>query len=143
MADDPFRFERPARRPTGIALVAAGVMVLLFLVFAVGAHPLIVAALALVIAPAVWDIARDSRATFEIADGAIAWQSGRRGGRADLARLDEAKLATTLDFSQRLTLLMKDGTRVRVPPECLPGGRVLDAEFTRRGIPNRRSLFSF
>ena len=138
-----FRFERPARRPAGYGMIGAGLAVLAVFIFVVDAHPLVVAIAALIIAPALYDIIRGGTATLSLSDREIAWSSGSRQGSVPLDRIDRVKLATTLDFSQRATLELKDGGKLRLPPECLPGGRILDAECERRGLPHRRSLFSF
>jgi len=60
-----------------------------------------------------------------------------------LGRIAEVRLATTLDFSQRATLLLDSGERLRIPPECLPPGRLIDAALAARGLPHQRSLFGF
>ena len=140
---EPFAFRRPARRPAALALVALALVFLAFLIFAVGAHPLIVTLVALLVAPAVWDVIRNAEATLEIDDTHLRWTSGARAGTARLDEIDEAVLATTLDFSQRASLHLPGAARMRIPPECLPPGRTLDAIFEARGIPHRRSLFSF
>ena len=123
---------------TGIGLVG-----LAGLIFGIDAHPVVIALFALLLAPAIWDVIRDGRATLAIDTDSVTWKSGARSGMVTIHEIDEAKLATTLDFSQRATLLLKNGQKLRIPSECLPGGRVLDAEMEKRGIRNRRSLFSF
>lgn len=140
---EPLRFARGARRPGALALLGAGLALLAALIFLVEAHPLAVALLALLLAPALWDAIRNTQASVEIDDTHLKWRSGRRGADVPLDRIEEAVLATTLDFSQRLRLRLKGGESQRVPPECLPPGRALDAAFTARGIPHKRSLFSF
>lgn len=124
-------------------MVGAGLVFLGLLIFAVGAHPLIVAIVALLIAPALWDVLRDACATLTVDDTSIGWQTGARTASVPFTAIDEVVLATTLDFSQRASLRLTDGGRVRIPPECLPGGRRLDAALEARGVRNRRSLFSF
>ena len=138
-----YRFARPARRPAAFAMVGAGIGLVALFIFVIDAHPLIVAVAALAVAPAAYDLARGTTATLTLTDRDIAWASGTRAVTVPLAEIDQAVLATTLDFSQRATLLLRDGRRVRIPPECLPGGRILDSELDARGIGNRRSLFSF
>ncbi|MEL6645794.1 MAG: hypothetical protein AAFQ79_17820 [Pseudomonadota bacterium] len=136
-------FTRNARRPAALAMVGVALVILLVLIFAVNAHPLIVTIFALLIAPAVWDVWRNADATLTVDDTGIRWSSGPRQAGAEWEAIDEVILATTLDFSQRASLRLTDGGRMRVPPECLPGGRVLDGVLEARGIRHRRSLFSF
>ncbi|MBT8457639.1 MAG: hypothetical protein KJO15_16210 [Alphaproteobacteria bacterium] len=143
MAIEPLSFERRARRPAGLAMVGVALAALLGLIFALDAHPVIVALFALLVAPALWDVIRDSHASIHLDETTFRWQSGARKGAVPFEEIDEAVLSTTLDFSQRASLRLKDGRRQRIPPECLPGGRVLDVALTERGVANRRSLFSF
>lgn len=124
-------------------MVGAGLAFLALLIFGVGAHPVIVAIVALLIAPALWDVLRDARASLSVDGAEIAWQTGARTAAVPFTAIDEVVLATTLDFSQRASLRLTDGGRIRIPPECLPGGRVLDNTLEARGIRHRRSLFSF
>ena len=124
-------------------MTGAGLGLLALFIFVIDAHVLIVVITALAVAPALYDLIRGATATLWLTEAEIGWTTGPRRVALPLERVDEVKLATTLDFSQRATLLLKDGQRLRIPPECLPGGRVLDTEFERRGIAHRRSLFSF
>ncbi len=142
MADE-FHYARPARRPAGFTMVGVGLVVLALFIFVIDAHPLLIAVTALAIAPALYDLIRGTTATLSLDDTRITWTSGARRGEVPLTEIDTARLATTLDFSQRATLILKDGAKLRLPPECLPPGRVLDGECEKRGISHRRSLFSF
>jgi hypothetical protein len=140
---EPFRFERSAREPRALALLAAAGLVLAFLVLVVGAAWWITGGLALLATPAAIDALRDARATLSLDDGTLTWSSGRRGQAIPIGRIAEVRLATTLDFSQRASLCLDTGERLRIPPECLPPGRALDAALADRRIPNHRSLFGF
>jgi hypothetical protein len=139
---EPFRFERSARGPRALALIGTALAVVLALVLLGGAW-WIVAALAVLTLPAVIEAVRDARATLTLDDDALSWSTGRRAQSVPLARIAEIRLATTLDFSQRATVHANTGQSLRIPPECLPGGRALDDALTARAIPHRRSLFGF
>ena len=143
MAPEPYHFARPARRPGAFVIVGVAIGLIVLFIYVIDAHYLIVTITALAVAPAIWDIWKGAVTTLSITGEAIAWESGPRTGSVPLDEIDRAVLATTLDFSQRATLHLRNGQRVRIPPECLPGGRILDAQFEQRGISHRRSLFSF
>lgn len=138
---EPFQFARRARRPGALALVATALGFLGFLVFGVVAHPVLIAVYALLISPAIWEIFRNARASLTLDSDAIAWQSGGRGHAVALADVDRVNLRTTLDFSQRATIHLKTGQKLRIPAECLPGGRALDHALDAQGVTNSRSLF--
>jgi hypothetical protein len=139
---EPFRFARSARGARALGLIGVALAALLGLIL-LGAAWWIAGALALLTLPAVVEAIRDRRATLTLDDAALSWSSGRRARRVPLARIAEVRLATTLDFSQRATVRADTGERLRIPPECLPPGRELDAALAARGIPNSRSLFGF
>lgn len=140
---EPFRYERSARDPRALALISAAILLLLFLLFVVEAAWWVAAILALLTMPAVMEALRDARATLTLDDHALTWSSGRRKGSVPLVRIAEVRLATTLDFSQRASLTLDTGQSLRIPPECLPPGRALDAALAARGLPHRRNLFGF
>ena len=141
MAD--FIHERSARDPRSLALIGIAVLVLLGMIFVVGAALWVIAVFALLTIPAIYDALRGARARLVLNDLTLGWQSGRRDQMIPLGRIEEVTLSTSLDFSQRATVQLTTGEKLRIPPECLPGGRLLDAELQARGVPHRRSLFSF
>lgn len=138
---DPFIFTRRARRPSAFIMTGIALIFLCVLIFGVQAHPVVVAAFAALISPALWDVFRNTETRLELDETEIRWQSGRRKGTIPLGEIDRVKLRTTLDFSQRATVQTKSGRKLRLPPECLPPGRTLDSLFEARGIPASRSLF--
>ena len=140
---EAFRFERRARDPWALALVALSVLSILGLVFLLDAAWWIPAGVGLLTLPAAVEALRDSRSWLVLDGQALSWSSGRRTQRVPLGRIAEVHLATTLDFSQRATLRLDTGERLRIPPHCLPPRRALDAALADRGLPHRRSLFAF
>lgn len=140
---EPFAFERRARDSRALALVGLSAVVILALVFVFDAAWWIPAAIGLLTLPAAVEALRDSRARLRLDQRALSWTSGRRTQDVPLGRIVEVRLATTLDFSQRATVQIDTGERLRIPPECLPPGRALDAALAANGLPHRRSVFGF
>lgn len=140
---EPFGFERRARDPRALGLVGLSVLVVLLLIFVIDAAWWIAGGIALLTLPAALEALRDSRARLHLDDQALSWSSGRRSQRVPLPRIADVQLATTLDFSQRATVHLDTGERLRIPTECLPPGRALDAALTALGLPHRRSTFGF
>jgi hypothetical protein len=140
---EAFRFERRAREPRALALIAGAGLVIAVLLFVVNAAWWLAPAVAVLALPAVTEALRDARFHLALDDRALSWESGRRRQSVPLDRIAEVRLATTLDVSQRATLRLDSGESLRIPPECLPPGRALDAALAARGIPHHRSLFGF
>ena len=138
---EPFVFERRARRPGAYLMVGLALLFLLVLIFGIGAHPLIAAVFAALIAPAVRDLWRDTTASLRIDDDRLTWKAGSRSGEVALADIAEVQARTALDLSQRAAILTENGEKHRIPMPCLPGGRQLDEALEARGVRVRRSLF--
>jgi hypothetical protein len=138
---EPFRFERRARDPRALSLLALAGLAVLVLVLAVETAWWIPAGIGLLALPAALEALRDSRSGLAIDAGALSWWSGRRTQAVPRALIAEVVLATGLDFSQRGTVRLHSGERLRIPPESLPPGRRLDAALSAAGLPHRRSLF--
>ena len=138
---DEFSFSRSGRKLTTIVYTAFAVIALFVLIFGLDAHPLIIAFFAVVVSPAVWDVIANNRAEFHISDESIRWQVGKRANDARLDEIDRVKARTAFDFSQRVSIRMRDGTRRAIPPPCIPPGRVLDSELEARGVRVERIIF--
>ncbi len=139
---EPFVFRKSARRPAGLVTALIALILLVILTFTVRAHPLIVAAFALLIAPAIWEIARNSQTEVIVDETTLSWKSGNRTGQIRLSEIDVVRIRTALDFSQRASLTLRDGQKLRLPAECLPGGRAFDLALEQRGVTVRRVLFT-
>ena len=140
---DPLVHRRHARSPRGVAIVAVALALIIGAVVLIDAAWWIAGIFLVLTLPAIWDLIRNREATLRLDDATLDWSSGRRAQSVPLAQIDQVSLSTTLDFSQRATVQVKSGEKLRIPPECLPGGRQLDRALDARGISNRRSLFSF
>ena len=138
---DEFSFSRSGRKLTTVVYTAFAVIALFVLIFGLDAHPLIIAFFAVVVSPAIWDVIANNTAEFHISDESIRWQVGRRANDARLDEIDRVKARTAFDFSQRVSIRMRDGTRRAIPPPCIPPGRVLDSELEARGVRVERIIF--
>jgi hypothetical protein len=123
--------------------VGLSILAILAMVLVIDAAWWIPAGIGLLTLPAAIEAIRDSRARLDLDDRVLSWSSGRRAQAVPLPRIAELSLSTALDFSQRATVHLDTGERLRIPPECLPPGRALDAALAARGLPHRRSLFGF
>ncbi|MGI9395025.1 MAG: hypothetical protein ACR2OY_10305 [Boseongicola sp.] len=138
---DDFNFSRSGRQLSSIAYTVFAVVGLAVLIFGIDAHPLISAFFAVIVLPAVWDVAVNNSAELSISDGRIQWRVGQRENDARLDGIDRVTARTGLDFSQRVSIRMNDGTKRAIPPPCIPPGRELDAELKSRGVTLERTLF--
>jgi hypothetical protein len=139
----PFAWERSGRNPRALLVVAAVWVGLAGLWLAFDAAPWVLAFPALATLPALWEYLADTRAGLVLGPDAIRWHSGRRGREVVFGRIEKVRFDTRLDMSVRVTLILRNGTRLRIPSHCLPPHRLLEAEMQARGIVTERHHFSF
>jgi len=97
---------------------------------------------ALATLPALWEFLADTRAGLVLGPDAIRWHSGRTGREVVFGQIDKVRFDTRLDFSVRVTLILRNGKRVRIPYHCLPPHKRLETELQARGLVTERHHFS-
>ena len=137
-----YRYEKQARTQRTLAILGAWWAMLAVLYFGLGAHPGIVAVLLLFSLPAVYDYGANATATLELTDRDIRWSSGRRSGAMPRAQIKRVRLDTRLDLSVRMTLETHQGGKLRLPYECVPKLKSLEAGLRSADIPFQRHAFS-
>lgn len=98
--------------------------------------------LALFTAPALWDVLSNRASGMTLSEDAITWTSGRYSGDVPVADVEKVRFDTRLDFSVRVTLLLRDETKVRLPYDALPPHRALEAAMNGMGLTTERHYFS-
>lgn len=140
---EEFRHEARGRdRRTALALAAVwaamGAAVLWL-----DAAPWVLAIPALFTLPALWDLISDRRAGLALGPERIEWHAGRQTGEVALTQIETVRFDTRLDLSVKTTLVLRSGRRIRLPQECLPPLRALEAALAERGVATERHHFSF
>jgi len=137
----PFSFTRQGRAPRTVAILIGVYTLLLAAVLLVEAAWWLMAILALPTLPALWDLYADPSAGVRLGDRRLDWHSGRRTGTLDLSEIDVMRFDTRWDFSVRVTAMLKDGKRVRLPYDTLPPHREFEAALTARDVKVVRHHF--
>jgi hypothetical protein len=101
----------------------------------------IVAFLTLFTLPALWDLVTNPPSGLTLNDTTLSWFTGKRSATVQLEEIDLIRLDTRLDFSVRVTLVLKTGTKIRLPFEATPRDQVLEDALTARGLKTRRTHF--
>ena len=136
-----FRFQRSARQPKSMAITGAALVALIGAVLVLHIHPVIAAIFALLLLPALWDIASNTRSELTLDTDTLSWRMGGRGDTFQLGEIERVNNKLSLDFSQKAVILMKTGARHRIPPPCVPPDGSLDAALSARDVAVERSLF--
>jgi hypothetical protein len=140
--DDAFEFTRHGRSRRAVLVLALIYGLLLAAVVLVDAAVWLMAVLALLTLPALWDLWRNPSAGVRLDATRLEWHSGRRAAWMDLAEIDHMRLDTRWDFSVRATAVPHTGKRVRLPFESLPPHRAFETTLTARGVRVERHHFS-
>lgn len=129
---------RNRRTAISITLIWLG---LLFIWIGLEAAPWIVLLLGLFTLPAVWDYVTDPPSGLSLSDDQIHWHSGKREASVGLDEIELVRLDTRLDFSVRVTLVLKTGAKVRLPFESTPPDQPMEEALNARGVATRRTHF--
>ncbi len=138
----PLSYYRSARTRT--AYIALGASILLW--FALGAVQTHWVILALFIIPpslVAWDLMKNDTAHFHMDDTHLTYGIGREEDRVAFDQIEILRLNRRLDFSWRVTMRLKDGNRLRLPPPCVPPMDEFERALEERDIAVDRILFAF
>jgi len=132
---------RGRNRATALVLVAvwAG---LAWLLIGLDAAPWIVAGLALFTIPALWDLVSDRPSGLTLTQDTLHFYSGQRRDTIAHRQIKAVRLDRRLDLSYRVSIVLRDDRRIRLPQDCLPRTDQLEAALTRAGISVQRHPFS-
>lgn len=117
-----------------LCLVTAGLIGLLVY----GLHWAIVAVLALVAVPSLVDVIFNPKASFELDENGIRWKNVTQEAELGFHQIKSVHIATRLGVAFRITLIMYDDAKVRIPEDVLPPRSELEAALERHNIPVNR-----
>ena len=139
---EPFRYRKTGRSVTTVCAVAGVWGLLLLLIVTVDAAPWLMALVGLATLPAVLDLLRNPLSGLDVGPEGMSWFWGARMGAIGWHEIDHVRLDTRLDLSVRAAAVLRSGRQVRLPYECTPPHRLLEAALEARGIRTERHHFS-
>ncbi|MFY0660217.1 MAG: hypothetical protein JXR15_06970 [Shimia sp.] len=134
---DTLQHTHHGRNPRSIVmlcLVSAGLLGLL----AIGVHWAIVVVLSLIAVPAFVDVIFNPIASFALDENGIRWKNVTQEAELGFHQIKSAHIATRLGVAFRITLIMFDDAKVRIPQDVLPPRTDLEAALSRHDIPIKR-----
>lgn len=142
-AAPPVLAHRASGRNARTALVLLGVWgLLLGLALILDAALWIMAGLALFTLPAVWDLVSDRASGLILTDNDLHWFSGQQQDTIPHLRIKTVRLDRRLDLSHRVSVVLADDRRIRLPQECLPDIDLLAGALEQAGLRVERHPFS-
>ncbi|WP_243612303.1 hypothetical protein [Shimia aestuarii] len=136
----PFRHQTRGRSLRTALAVAAALVVLIGL-YLVGTLLWLLAVFSLFLLPALLDLLRDPKGHFELTETDLKWDTPRLSAALPVARIAKARFDTRWDFSVRVTLILHDGKKLRIPQDVLPPHQALENAFKSLNIPVERHHF--
>jgi hypothetical protein len=143
MTEDPgYVFVRRGRSSRAALIVAATYAALLAVWVGLEAAPWVLAILALPTLPALWDLWRDPRSGLRLSADRLDWQAGTRGDGLALTLIDRVRIDLRWDRSARVTVILRDGQRQRLPDAALPPAADLQRALQAHGVATERHPFA-
>lgn len=136
-----FTYKRQGRSTATAAVVIAIWITLIAAYVFLDAALWVLAVFALFTLPAVVDFARDPESGMVLTERHLRWYSGARAAEIDVSEIERIRMDTRLDFSVRVTVILENGRKIRVPFESTPAHVQLEAALKARGIKTERFHF--
>ena len=142
MAAETLSYRHRGRSVLTLAIVLGVWFVLIAVYLLLDAAVWIVLLLGAFTLPAIWELFTNSNAGLDLTQDGIAWFTGKRSASAGWDEIERFRLDTRLDFSVRATAVLTSGRKIRLPFECIPEHKALEAALHARGIRTERHHFS-
>ena len=137
-----FEFSRQGRSPRTVAILIIVYTGLIGAIILIDAAWWLMGILALLTLPALWDLWRDPSAGVRLDADRLDWHTGRRRATLELQEIEHMRFDTRWDFSVRVTAVLQDGKRVRLPYEALPPHRDFEKALVLIGVTVKRHHFA-
>jgi len=138
----PFTYTRNNRAPRTVLILIGAYGGLLALVILFNAAWWLIGLFALPTLPALWDLARDTRAGLVLDQDSIRWFSGSREAEVAFSDIDHVRLDTRWDFSVRVSLVLTSDKRIRLPDESTPPHKEFEVVLQQAGLRVERHHFT-
>ncbi|KAA0909853.1 hypothetical protein FLO80_19545 [Aquicoccus porphyridii] len=137
-----FTHESHGRSRAALITLALTYATLIALVMLIDMAWWIALGFALFTLPALWEFITNPRATLTLDDRGLGWQTRTTGDSLPLALIDKVRFDTRLDLSVRITLILRDGRKIRLPHAATPPHRPFEDLLKAHGIRTERHHFS-
>jgi len=137
-----FEFNRQGRSPRSLAILIVVYSVLIAATILIDAAWWIMTFFALLTLPALWDLWRDPSAGVRLSDEQLDWHTGAQSASLRLSEIDFMRIDTRWDFSVRVTAVLHDKSRARLPYEALPPHQEFEKALIAKGVTVERHHFA-
>lgn len=135
------KYEVSGRNGRAIGLLAAIYLFTAAALVFLEAHIWIVAGVVVMTLPALWDILVDRGAGLTLDGSGLTWFSGDISDAVALSAIDHVRFDTRMDLSVKVTVILAQGCKIRLPYDCLPPHRAFEAQLVGLKIRTERHHF--
>ena len=136
-----YRYESQGRTPKSIAALVGMLLVIAGLEF-IGTVWWIVVLVALISLPAALDVLLNVRSSLDLDDERLFWKNRSQEVTIPLIEIEKVRFDGRMDLSTRVTIVLRDGRKLRLPYDALPPHKELESELQSRDVRTERNAFT-
>ena len=136
-----YRYESQGRTPKSIAALVGMLLVIVGLEF-IGTVWWIVVLVALISLPAALDVLLNVRSSLDLDDERLFWKNRSQEVTIPLFEIEKVRFDGRMDLSTRVTIVLRDGRKLRLPYDALPPHKELESELQSRDVRTERNAFT-
>lgn len=136
-----YRYESQGCTPKSIAALVGMLLVIAGLEF-IGTVWWIVVLVALISLPAALDVLLNVRSSMDLDDERLFWKNRSQEVTIPLFEIEKVRFDGRMDLSTRVTIVLRDGRKLRLPYDALPPHKELESELQSRDVRTERNAFT-
>ncbi|MEJ5217391.1 hypothetical protein WG622_04015 [Cognatishimia sp. D5M38] len=136
-----YSYESQGRTPKSIAALVAMVFILIGLDY-IGTVWWIIVIVAMITLPAAIDVFVNATARLELNDSQLFWKNRSQEVTIPLHEIEKIRLDGRMDMSVRVSVVLNDGRKLRMPYDAMPPHKELEAALQARDVRTERHAFT-
>ena len=136
-----YSYESQGRTPKSIAALVAMVFILIGLDY-IGTVWWIIVIVAMITLPAAIDVFVNATARLDLNDSQLFWKNRSQEVTIPLHEIEKIRFDGRMDMSVRVSVVLKDGRKLRMPYDAMPPHKELEAALQARDVRTERHAFT-
>ena len=136
-----YSYESQGRTPKSIAALVAMVVILIGLDY-IGTVWWIIVIVAMITLPAAIDVFVNATARLELNDSQLFWKNRSQEVMIPLHEIEKIRFDGRMDMSVRVSVVLNDGRKLRMPYDAMPPHKELEAALQARDVRTERHAFT-
>ena len=136
-----YSYESQGRTPKSIAALVAMVFILIGLDY-IGTVWWIIVIVAMITLPAAIDVFVNATARLDLNDSQLFWKNRSQEVTIPLHEIEKIRFDGRMDMSVRVSVVLVDGRKLRMPYDAMPPHKELEAALQARDVRTERHAFT-